>query len=65
MMNNAGEGYLKASPMPPARLVVCWMFFRISLLKLLLVRGCLDVVSLSRVLQSTVFFGVDFFSFGA
>ena len=64
--NSLAENNLKASPMPPVPflwLVVVGCFCYISLLKIVLVRWCPDVVSLSRVLQSTVVFGADVVSF--
>ena len=48
----------------PSTLACCFLVVQISLLKFVLVRCCLDVVSLSRVLQSTVIFGTDVVSFG-
>ena len=59
--------HLKDSPMPPAPLlwlVVVSLFLQISLLELVMVRWCLNAVSMPGVLHSTVIFGTDVVSFG-
>ena len=47
------------SPAPFLWLVVFWISFSNFLLKFVLVRWCLDVDSMSRVLQFTVIWGAD------